>query len=162
MQSLNHGDNYMNKEQQTTLVSEWYEGYTRRDGERFLATLADDIKIQPVGNSPFSGTFNGKETIKAGLGQLYAVFAPLENPQQQAKWKIMVADGTRVVGMMSVFWQSATIGNDYHQTYCQVFEFKGDKISRIWEFFDTALIQTSLAGNTLANPETPVAERMDF
>ena len=152
----------MNIELQKSLVSEWYMGFTHRDGDRFVATLADNAVIRAVGNSPFSGTFEGKATIQAAVAPLFAAFEPCENPETDTEWKIMVADGIRVVGMMAVNWKSAATGADYPQRYCQVFEFDGDKISGIWEFFDTALIQTALAGNALSNPETPVEKPLSF
>ena len=33
---------------------------------------------------------------------------------------------------------------DYNQIYCQIFTIKDNKIFRLHEFFDTALVETSL------------------
>ena len=59
------------------------------------------------------------------------------------EWSIIAAENDIVVGIMTL--QGKSIYNkDYNQIYCQIFTIKDNKIFRLHEFFDTALVETSL------------------
>ena len=59
------------------------------------------------------------------------------------EWSIIAAENDIVVGTMTL--QGKSIYNkDYNQIYCQIFTIKDNKIFRLHEFFDTALVETSL------------------
>jgi hypothetical protein len=151
----------MDIDQQKHLVSEFYAGLATADLDRFLAALCDDAIFNVAGKSPISGRFQGKEfllntVLPQVLGEL-----EMETFEFAKKWKIMCADGTRVVAFMEADGMAKS-GIRYNQRYCQTFEFRDGKIGGVWEFFDDCLAAQALFGNSLAIPEAEPAQAFEF
>ena len=64
------------------------------------------------------------------------------------KWKIIAAEGDRVVGLMEGGGPTKN-GEEYNQTYCEIFTLKDSKIIELHAFFDTVLVEHCLFENSL-------------
>ena len=121
----------------TRLVEDWYRSLETVDLALFQSVHAPDCVYNVSGHSPISGQCDFATLMRDVLPQ---VFGRLDIAKFKfaIKQKIVCQDENRVVGMMEADGPG-TNGKRYDQRYMHMFEFKGDKISQVWEFFDTAL-----------------------
>ena len=126
-----------NKEIIRTMFSELGEG----NAAAFLDAMSDNLKFTLIGNTKFSGTFNGKQEFTTKV--LAPLGAALEGgivitPDN------LIADG-EYVAMQSRGKSTAKNGKSYDNTYCHVFRITNGKISEVTEYLDTELV-TSVFG----------------
>jgi ketosteroid isomerase-like protein len=128
---------------QEDLVCAFYRALATGDLPLFLSIQTDDVVYNISGHSPISGQVVGKRALVEDI--LPQIFPGLQMDtfQFSKKWKVMCADERRVVCFMEADGLG-TNGKRYDQRYVQVFEFRDDKISGVWEFFDTALADAVL------------------
>ena len=109
----------------------------------------DNIVIHMAGSTPASGRLMGKATVTTGLiaQQVHAALDP-KRMHFAKRWKVMCADEERVVVIMEGGGPTLT-GDNYDQTYCEIFRFEDDKVIEMYAFFDTALAERALFGNPL-------------
>ncbi|MEP5938109.1 MAG: nuclear transport factor 2 family protein [Erythrobacter sp.] len=148
------------RQRNIALIERYYAALAGGDFEALADCHSDDVAFNMLGSTPVSGRWEGKAEC---FGPLVAD-AVLGNlvPGQFAfakKWRIMSADDTCVVGLMQG-GGPALNGEQYDQTYCQVFTI-GDretdqgtqrKITELHEFYDTALVERALNDNPSAKP----------
>jgi len=151
----------MDIEQQKHLVSEFYAGLSTADLDRFLDAQCDDVSYNVAGKSPVSGNFQGKEFLRDEIVPQVLGALDMATFEFAKKWKIMCADGTRVVAFMEADGMAKS-GKRYNQRYCHTFEFKDGKIGIVWEFFDDCLAAQALFGNGLVNTETEPEQPFEF
>jgi ketosteroid isomerase-like protein len=140
------------KERNKQLVGAWYAALAAVDVEGFLAVQTDDVAYNVTGRTPVSGFFQGKKTLTEDILPLVFNALQTETFQFSKRWKIMCADESRVTAIMEAEGLASN-GLRYDQRYCHIFGFRDDKISEVWEFFDTALAAVALFGNELVKPE---------
>src|SRR5260370_38249464 len=102
----------------------------------FLDAMYDNLKFTLIGNTKFSGVFNGKkeftDKVLASLGAALdggLVITP-DN---------LIADG-EYVAMQSRGKSTAKNGKSYNNTYCHVFRITNGKISAVTEYLYTELV----------------------
>jgi len=131
----------------------FYEALRNQDMEAANAVLTDDVELYIVGRTPVSGRWVGKDH---GMVELATkVFSLIEPGTWNfgRNYKIVCADDAAVVAMFEGGGKSIH-GHDYTQTYMELFNFRDQKISNIYEMIDTAMIETSLFDNPLSIPES--------
>lgn len=129
------------------LAERYYRALEDGDFEALADLHHEDVIFNLVGSTPVSGRWEGKAEC---FGPLVAdgVVGKLvpETVQFSRKWRIMCADDERVVGLM-YGGGTATNGEEYLQTYCQIMTIRDGKIAELHEFFDTALVERALNDN---------------
>lgn len=105
--------------------------------DEMLGTMADDVRWTLIGNTKFSGTFNGKKELLERL--IYPLFAQMES-MGTGTTENMVAEGDYVVVQTRGQGRRTKTGNDYNNTYCIVYKIADGKIKEVTEYCDTELI----------------------
>ena len=127
----------MNKTHEA-LVNDFYRALATGDMDLFVGIHHADVVYNISGHTPISGQVRGmKALLEDILPQVFPALQ-MDSFQFSKKWKIVCADDRRIVCMMEADGLG-TNGTRYDQRYVHMFEFRGDKISGVWEFFDTAL-----------------------
>jgi uncharacterized protein len=126
-----------NKEMIRTMFAELGKG----NADAFLGAMSDDVKFMLIGNTKFSGAFNGKQELVAKV--LAPLSAALEGGLTITPDNL-IADG-EFVAMQSRGKSTAKNGKPYNNTYCHVFRVTNGKIREITEYLDTELV-TSVFG----------------
>ena len=143
------------------LIEKYYEALSAGDFEKLASLHTDDVVFNLVGNTPVSGRFTGKDIC---FGEVVAQVVSSLQPETikfGVKWRIMAADENCVVGIMQGGGMAVN-GEEYAQTYCQVFTIENGKITELHEFFDTVLVEKALFGNHLQKPETAPPNPFQF
>jgi ketosteroid isomerase-like protein len=105
--------------------------------EDMLALMADDIRWTLIGNTKFSGTFNGKKDLLDRL--IYPLFAQMESMGTGTTDNV-VAEGDYVVVQTRGKGRRTKTGKDYNNTYCIVYRIADGKVKEVTEYCDTELI----------------------
>lgn len=118
------------------LVEGMFRELSRGNAEGYLAGLADDVKFTIIGNTKFSGLFDGKKNVVERL--LGGLGAELDGGLTVTPEHV-VAEGDTVVVQAQGSSKTKT-GKRYDNTYCIVFRIAGGKVARITEYLDTELV----------------------
>ena len=144
------------------LIEHYYACLGSGDFEALADLHSDEVCFNMLGSTPVSGRWEGKAEC---FGPIVAdgVVGKLK-PGEFAfskKWRIMCADHERVVGIMQGGGPGLN-GEQYDQTYCQVFTIIDGKIAELHEFYDTALVELVLNDNPTQKPPTPQKRAFQF
>jgi uncharacterized protein len=120
------------------LVTTFYEALAKSDVELFLSVQTDDVVYNMSGHTPISGRVVGKKVLMEDVLSLVFPGLQMDTMKFATKWKILCADDRRVVCIM----EADGLGINGKR--------RDDKISGMWEFFDTAL-----ANDVLFNAAAP-------
>ena len=102
-----------------------------------LALMADDIRWTLIGNTRFSGTFNGKKELLDKL--IHPLFAQMESMGKGSTDNV-VAEGDYVIVQTRGSGRRTKLGKDYNNTYCMVYKIADGKVKEVTEYCDTELI----------------------
>ncbi|HEV3115207.1 MAG TPA: nuclear transport factor 2 family protein [Candidatus Binataceae bacterium] len=105
--------------------------------DAMLGVMADDIRWTLIGNTKFSGTFNGKKELLDRL--IYPLFGLMESMGTGTTDNV-VAEGDYVVIQTRGSGRRTKSGNDYNNTYCIVYRLADGKVKEVTEYCDTELI----------------------
>ena len=152
----------MSREENIRLVTRYFSAMAIGDWKTVEDMYHDNIVIHMAGSTPASGRLTGKTTVTKGLiaRQVHAALDP-GKMQFAKRWKIMCADDERVVAIMEGGGPTLT-GDNYEQTYCEIFRFEGGKVIEMHAFFDTALAERALFGNPLTKERDASAPRLAY
>jgi uncharacterized protein len=118
------------------LVRNMFAELSKGNGQAFLDTMADNVRFTIIGNTKFSGTFNGKQELVTRL--LTPLAAQLEGGLTITPDNF-IAEGDYVA--MQARGNSRTkSGGTYNNTYCQVFRIANGKVQEVIEYLDTELV----------------------
>jgi ketosteroid isomerase-like protein len=106
------------------------------NADAFLAAMGDDLRYTLIGNTRFSGTFNGKQELIAKL--LVPLMAALTDGIALTPYNL-IADGD-FVAMQAHGKAMNKNGKPYNNTYCHIFKFANGKIVEVTEYLDTELV----------------------
>jgi ketosteroid isomerase-like protein len=106
----------------------------------FVESVADDVRWNIIGTTPWSKTFEGKQAVLTDLlGPLNTNF---DVPIQVTAHRFIAEDDFVVVeGRGQATTKS---GKPYNNTYCWVYRFADGKVIEVTEYMDTQLAATSL------------------
>lgn len=105
--------------------------------DEMLAMMADDIRWTVIGNTKFSGTFNGKKELVERL--IHPLFAQMESMGTGITDNV-IAEGDYVVVQTRGSGRRTKTGKDYNNTYCMVYKISDGKVKEVTEYCDTELI----------------------
>jgi ketosteroid isomerase-like protein len=126
-----------NKQQMTDVFSELAKG----NGRPFVETLAEDVRWTIIGDTAWSGTWDGRASVQIELlDPLFAQFAS----EYRAKAIRLIAEGDWVV-IESRGDVTTTSGRPYRNTYCYVCRMQDGKVKEITEYADTKLFTEALS-----------------
>lgn len=121
-----------------------YSELAKGVGAPFLERMADDVRWTNMGTTAWSGTYEGKETIrKQLLGPLMAKFA---RPYRVTAHRFIAEDDLVVVESRGDGLTKE--GKAYNNVYCIVFRLEDGKVKEITEYLDTELVRTVLGDRT--------------
>lgn len=116
------------------------------NGKPFVDIMADDFCWTIPGNTPWSRTYEGKQTVVSEL--LQPLFAQFATPYTNTARRVM-ADGDMVI--IECQGQVTThAGKAYNNTYCYVCRLEGGKMKELMEYLDTELVSTALEAPPVA------------
>ena len=130
------------------IILNFYKSLENSDFETLNQLWHDDVTLSLIGTTPVSGDFRGKETAINLIENGVLAKLKFDTVSFANKWDIVAVDDNIVVGTMTLKGQSI-YNKDYNQIYCQIFTIKDNKIYRLHEFFDTALVESSLYNKDL-------------
>jgi ketosteroid isomerase-like protein len=116
------------------LIRNMFAELGRGNADAFLGAMADDLRYTLMGNTRFSGTFNGKAELISKL--LAPLTAALTDGIALTPYNL-IADGD--------FVAMQAHGKAMSKTYCHIFKFANGKIVEVTEYLDTELV-TSVFG----------------
>lgn len=152
----------MSRQENIDLLIQYFTAMSNGEWETVENMYHDDIVIHMLGTTPASGRLEGKSMVTDELiaAQVHGALVP-EKMHFAKSWKIMCADDERVVAIMEGGGPTLS-GDNYDQTYCEIFRFKDGKVIEMHAFFDTALTERALFNNPLATPRGPVAKPLSY
>lgn len=111
------------------------------NGKPFVAAFSDDIVWHIIGDTPWSGSYVGKEAV---LGELLApLFAQFETRYKNRAGRITAEDDIVVVECRGEV--NTKSGKAYNNSYCYVCRMRDSKICELTEYLDTKLVSEVLA-----------------
>ncbi len=126
----------MNKELMEHIFAELSQGNSRPMVEH----LADDVRWTVMGTTPWSKTYDGKQSVLTDLlGQLRARLAD----RYRATAQLILAEGDRVV-VQARGQSTAKSGAPYNNEYCFIYRIADGRIHEVIEYLDTELLMTAL------------------
>jgi uncharacterized protein len=105
--------------------------------DAMLGMMADDIRWTLIGNTRFSGTFNGKKELLDKL--IYPLVGQMESMGTGTTDNV-IAEGDYVVVQTRGQGRKTKTGNSYNNTYCIVYKIADGKVKEVTEYCDTELI----------------------
>jgi ketosteroid isomerase-like protein len=125
------------------IIREVIEASSIGDADRVVRWMGDDVVYHLTGSHPFSRRTQGAETMRDLVTEVREHFA-----DDSLRYHI---DRIIVCGMtvVSTFKGTGrlTNGNVYDNDYCMIWDFEGDKVVHITDFFDSYHVhQSMLAG----------------
>ncbi len=135
--------------QNKQLLEHAFAETAKGNGRPFLDALAEDVAWRIIGSTAWSKTYRGKQEVLTELLQpLNAQFA---NRNIIAAHRFVAEDDYVVVEARG---QNVTkSGRQYQNTYCWVFRFLHGKVIELIEYADTALMESALDAQGLADKD---------
>jgi uncharacterized protein len=130
----------MSASENKLLMQQIYSELAKGNGKPFVAAMAGDFCWTIPGNTKWSKSYRGKQTVIDDLlTPLFARFAD----QYTANATRFIAEGDCVV--VEVRGQVTTkSGAPYCNRYCNVFRLADGKLRELTEYMDTALVDQVL------------------
>jgi len=125
------------------IIKKFYNSLENSDFDSLNELWHDDVTLTLIGSTPVSGDFKGKDSAISLIEKGVLDNLQFDKVIFANEWSIIAAENDIVVGTMTLQGKSV-YNKDYNQIYCQIFTIKDNKIFRLHEFFDTALVETSL------------------
>ncbi len=131
------------------IVAAFYEAVKEGDAVALEAVLGEKFElIVPAADGVLAGRYVGKDNFLSYI--IPGVFSCVD-PQEItfcSSHEIICAEGDRVVAIANNLGKAKT-GRDYNQTYAHIFTIDDGKIQKLIEFFDTALANNALWGDSV-------------
>ena len=123
------------------LLVDAFAALSQGDSRPLVDLFADELCWTVMGNTRWSKTYRGKQTVLAELlGELGKRLAG----RYRAAAVRLVAEGDLVV--VEARGQATTkSGVPYNNSYCFIYRLAGGRIREVTEYLDTALLTTALA-----------------
>ena len=128
-------------EQNKEIVRKALAALGQGDMEGFVADAADDFSFTLIGNTPLSGTIQGKQTVQEGLQNILG--PRLATPGIEMEIESLIAEGN-FVSEQSKGTARTKAGKDYNNTYSRVWKIVDGKVQACTEYLDTELVRNAL------------------
>jgi uncharacterized protein len=127
--------------QNKQLMQEIFSELSNGNAEPFREAMAEDFCWTIIGNTPWSGTYRGKQAV---LGELMApLFAQFADRYTNSADRLIAEDDYVVVECRGRVTTKA--GTPYNNSYCYVCRLRDGKLRELTEYCDTEQISTVLA-----------------
>jgi len=125
----------MSEKENTALVKQAYELFTRGDIPNLLKLISPDVdwRTTHVDNMPFSGRYQGLEAV----GNFFAKFAGAVDTLKFETHEF-IAQGDRVVVLGESLFKTKQHGRELPNRWAHVFTVSGGKITKFHDYGDTA------------------------
>ena len=131
----------MSTEQNKDIVRRSIAAFSQGDFAGYLADAADDFSFTLIGNTPFSGTIQGKQAVLEGLQSILGT--RLEGGAIAMTIENLIAEGDYVAEQARGTARTRN-GKTYNNTYCRVWRIVDGKIRSVIEYLDTETVRTTL------------------
>jgi ketosteroid isomerase-like protein len=131
----------MSSEQNKEIVRRSVAAFSRGDFAGYLADAADDFRFTLIGDTPFSGTIQGKQAVLEGLQSILGT--RLEGGAIAMTIENLIAEGDYVAEQARGTARTRH-GKTYDNTYCRVWHIVDGKIRSVIEYLDTEAVRTTL------------------
>jgi uncharacterized protein len=123
------------------LIEDAYQALAAGEGRPFVDLLAEDVRWTIMGDTAWSGTWEGVRSVRIEL--LDPLFAQFETTYRAEALRV-IAEGDWVVieSRGDVITRS---GKPYRNAYCYVCRMEDGKVRELTEYCDTKLIAEALA-----------------
>jgi len=129
----------MNAEQRKQKIRDGFAALAAGDAEPLLGNFDDNVQWTIIGNTKFSGTYDGMQDV---LARLLGPLGELLDGHLHITVENLIADGDYVV--CQGHGESRTkAGGTYNNVYCWVYRWSGDKIVALTEYLDTEVLTAS-------------------
>ena len=122
------------------LMKDVFEQMAAGNGQPFMDALADDVRWTAIGTSPWSRTYEGKQTIVAEL--MRPLFSQFADRYRARATRVVAEDDVVVVEARGQVQTKS--GEPYNQTYCYVFRMADGRVQELTEYLDTDLVNRVL------------------
>ncbi|MGR8921928.1 MAG: nuclear transport factor 2 family protein [Gammaproteobacteria bacterium] len=129
----------MTGDERKARIKQGFEALGAGDGEPLMSIFDDGVKWTIIGDTKFSGTYDGMadvgERLLGPLGELLDGHLHITPSNFIAEGDYVVVQGTG---------ESKTrAGGTYNNTYCWVYRWSGDKVVEVTEYLDTEVLTAS-------------------
>lgn len=122
------------------LAEQWYAALAAGDLAAFQAIHATDCVYNISGHTPISGQVGFADLMQNVVPVVFGALN-MEAFEFGKRRAIVCADEKRAVGIMEADGPGRN-GIRYDQRYVHIFEAASGQLTKVWEFFDTALANT--------------------
>ena len=129
----------MNAEQRKSTVRKVFQAVGEGNPEPLLNMLDDGVKWTIIGNTRFSGLFNGKAEV---VERLLTPLGGLIDGHLHITPENVMADGDYVI-VQGHGNSRTTSGGTYNNIYCWVYRWRGDKVVELTEYLETEVVTAS-------------------
>jgi ketosteroid isomerase-like protein len=123
------------------LMEEVFEELARGNGRPFVGVLAEDIRWTIIGQTAWSGTWEGLESVRRDL--LDPLFDQFETTYRAEPVRVIAERDWVVIESRGDV--TTKTGKPYRNTYCNVYRLEDGKVVEITEYCDTQLLTEALA-----------------
>ena len=129
----------MTPEARKETIQNAFKNIEAGDPEPLLEMLDENIQWTIIGTSKYSDTFKGKQDF---IDRLVAPLHEQLDGHIQFTPENFIADGDFVV-VQGRGEANTAAGGTYNNTYCWVYEWRGDKVVKVTEYLDTELVTSA-------------------
>jgi ketosteroid isomerase-like protein len=130
----------MSETENKQLMEQIFAELSQGNSRPFVEHLAEDVRWRVMGTTPWSKTYEGKQSVLTDLlGELRTRLAD----RYRATAQLMIAEGDRVV--VQARGQATTKrGDPYNNEYCFIYRLENGLIHEVTEYLDTELLTSAL------------------
>jgi ketosteroid isomerase-like protein len=130
----------MDAAENKAILREVFDELKKGNGRPFVDLLGDDVRWRIIGNTEWSGTWEGKAAVQTGL--LDPLFAQFATPYRSTIVRLIAEDDYVVIEFRGDVTTKS--GRPYRNTYCYVCRLDGGKVRELTEYCDTELLTKTL------------------
>jgi uncharacterized protein len=127
----------MNEQANTRLVQQAYQSIKAGDIQALLNSFVEDIEweLPEMENVPFAGKWQGHEGVRQFFSKVFEVQDVIEFEPKE-----YVAEGDRVVALGDFLMRIKATAREFGSKWAQVWTVKDGKVTRFYEYVDTAVV----------------------
>jgi ketosteroid isomerase-like protein len=127
----------MNEQANTRLVQQAYQSIKAGDIQAFLNSFSQDVQweLPDMENVPFAGKWKGHEGVRQFFSKVFEVQDVLEFEPEE-----YVAQGDKVVALGKFLMRLKATDSEFSSKWAQVWTVKDGKVTRFYEYVDTAVV----------------------
>lgn len=131
----------MDAAENKAIMREVFDELGRGNGQPFVDALADDIRWRIIGSTEWSGTWEGKPSVRTRL--LDPLFAQFATRYRNTAIRLIAEDDYVVIECRGDV--TTKEGRPYRNTYCYVCRLEAGKVRELTEYCDTELLTKALS-----------------